>query len=184
MIVRRIAPAVALLALAATAIAGCGSGSGGETTATPAAAAHSATHSPATAAAPITVRDAWVKAADSGMTGAFGVLVNTTGSPVTVVSASSPAAAEVELHEVVTEGGTSQMRVKQGGFVIPANGTHELRPGADHIMLMELTGPIEPGTDVTITLTLQDGTTVDFTAVAKEYAGAKESYAPDEHLHE
>jgi copper(I)-binding protein len=74
--------------------------------------------------------------------------------------------------------GKMQMRPKAGGFTVPARGTHELKPGGDHIMFLELTGPVRPGADVAITLTLSDGSTVAFTAVGKEFAGGNESYAP------
>jgi copper(I)-binding protein len=45
-------------------------------------------------------------------------------------------------------------------------------------MLMKPAAAIEPGDEVTITLQLADGTTVPFTAIAKPFAGAGESYDP------
>jgi periplasmic copper chaperone A len=131
----------------------------------------------AAAAPALTVRDPWVKAVDSGMTAAFGTLVNNTDRPVTVVSAASPSS-PMELHEMAMDGGTMVMRPKPGGFVIAARGTHELSPGGDHLMLMKPSAPIEPGDSLDITLTLSDGSTVPFRAVAKPFAGAGESYAP------
>ncbi|GAA3155124.1 hypothetical protein GCM10010466_52590 [Planomonospora alba] len=172
----------ALLLAAAAALSGCGS----STTAAPATPAPAASAPPSTApsaapsaaTAPLTVTDPWVKTTDEGMTAAFGTLVNTTGAEVTVVSASSPLSSEVELHEVVESGGTAVMRAKKGGFVIPAHGTHTLAPGGDHIMLMGVTGKVEPGAQVAFALTLQDGSTVEFTAVGKDFAGAEEHYQP------
>jgi copper(I)-binding protein len=46
-------------------------------------------------------------------------------------------------------------------------------------MPMGLESTIEPGDEVAVTLTLDDGTEVDFTATAKEYTGAEETYAPE-----
>lgn len=44
---------------------------------------------------------------------------------------------------MVTEpGGSSTMRPKDGGFVIPADGSHALVPGGDHIVLMDLEQPL------------------------------------------
>lgn len=87
----------------------------------------------------VTVTDQWVKAAPTGMTGLLGTLKNAGEHEVNVVSASSPVAGKVELHEVVGQaGGGSVMQPKEGGFPIPAGGTHVLAPGADHIMLMDL----------------------------------------------
>jgi copper(I)-binding protein len=71
-----------------------------------------------------------------------------------------------------------KMQPKAGGFVIPARGRHELEPGGDHIMLVGLTAPVKAGESVEFTLTLKDGATVQFSAVAKPFAGGNESYDP------
>ena len=131
-----------------------------------------------TPAPAVTVTDPWVKTAASGMTAAFGMLTNNTDHEVTVVSGSTPASSKVELHEVTMVDGKMVMRPKAGGFVIPAHGTHELKAGSDHIMLLDVTAPVKPGDQVPFTLTLSDGSTVRFTAVAKDFAGGNESYKP------
>lgn len=133
-------------------------------------------------AATLTVRDAWMKAADSGMTAAFAVLVNDADTDVTVVSAASPVS-PMELHETTMTDGAMVMRPAADGFTIRARSSHTLEPGGDHLMLMDLSKPIKPGDEVPVTLTLADGGTVTFTAVAKPFAGAGESYAPDTHDH-
>jgi periplasmic copper chaperone A len=149
-------------------LAGCGGDSAAEGTPSPAP-------SPATA---LTIRDPWVKAAPAGtMTAAFGVLVNDTSADITVAAAESPAS-PMELHEMTMKDGKMVMQPKQGGFVIKANGTHELSPGGDHLMLMNPARAIEAGDEISFTLKLGDGTTVPFTAIAKPYAGAGESYDP------
>src|SRR5690606_23905499 len=91
----------------------------------------------------MTVTDAWVKAADSGMTAVFGMLENTGGDDVAVVSATTAAAGATELHETVTDSsGAATMREVEGGFTIGAGERRALEPGADHLMLMGLTGPL------------------------------------------
>ncbi|GAA2864138.1 hypothetical protein Acy02nite_71950 [Actinoplanes cyaneus] len=158
----------AALALGLT---GCGTNE-----AAPAAPGAPAPKAPATT---LTIKDPWVKAADAGtMTAAFGVLVNDTGAAVTVTAAESPAS-PMELHEMTMKDGKMVMQPKEGGFVIPAKGTHELSPGGDHLMLMKPAQDIKAGDQVTFALKLSDGTTVDFTAIAKPFVGAGESYAPD-----
>lgn len=130
----------------------------------------------------VTVSDQWVKAADSGMTAAFVTLKNPGPQEVTVVSATSPAAGRVEMHEVVSQpGGGSVMQPKAGGFSISAGGTHELAPGADHLMLMDLKSPLAAGADVEITLTFKDGSSLPFTAQVRTFPGAGENYAPGGH---
>ncbi|MEU4472089.1 copper chaperone PCu(A)C [Micromonospora sp. NPDC023888] len=123
------------------------------------------------------VRDPWVKAADKGMTAAFGTLVNDGDSDVTVTSATT-SVSPMELHEMAMEDGKMVMRPKQGGIVIKAKGTHALEPGGDHLMLMNLTKPVQAGDELTVTLTFADGRTQQFRAVAKPFTGAQESYAP------
>jgi copper(I)-binding protein len=125
----------------------------------------------ATAADSISIDDAWVKAADDGMSAAFGILENDSDNDITVVSAESPASTMIELHETVAN--------DAGEMVIPAGDSLELAPGANHIMLMGLTAPLVAGDETTFTLTLSDGSTYDFTAPAKDYSGANETYEGD-----
>lgn len=131
----------------------------------------------------VTVQDPWVKATEEDMTAVFGTLVNTGDHEVTVTGASSPVAPVVEIHEVVMSGGAMAMQEKADGITIPAGGSHLLEPGGDHLMLMELTQPIHPGDEVSITLTFADGTTLEFQAVAKPFAGGEETYHPHEGEH-
>ena len=132
---------------------------------------------PARQAEGVTIRDAWVKSADSGMSAAFGVLVNSGPTDVTVVSSTSESSTMIELHETVeNDSGQMVMREKDGGFVIPAGGEYALQPGGNHIMLMDLTAPVKAGDAVGFTLTFADGSTHDFDAPAKDYTGANEQY--------
>lgn len=131
---------------------------------------------PETDAAAVRVHDAWVKAADGAMTAAFAHLTNDADRDVRITSAATAVAARVELHEVARTGGGSAMQVKPGGFVLPARSTIELTPGGDHLMLMELNGPLAPGSDVEITATLEDGSTLPITAQVREFPGADEHY--------
>jgi copper(I)-binding protein len=136
---------------------------------------------PATDAAAVQVRDAWVKAADGGMTAAFAQLSNDADREVRITSATTSAAARVELHEVVHEGGAQTMQQKQGGIALPARADTLLVPGGDHLMLMDLTAPLTPGSDVEITATFDDGSTLPITAQVREFPGADEHYDGGHH---
>ncbi|MFY1683699.1 copper chaperone PCu(A)C [Micromonospora sp. WMMD730] len=129
------------------------------------------------AAGVVTIRDPWVKAADKGMTAAFGTLVNDGDTDVTLTSAAT-SVSPMELHEMTMKDGKMVMQQKQGGIVIKAKGTHALEPGGDHLMLMNLAKPVQAGDELTFTLTFADGKTQQFTAVAKPFTGAQETYAP------
>lgn len=159
----------AVLAALALALAGCGTTAGASPDAGDGAAAPAGQN--------VTLADGWVKAADSGMSAAFGELTNAGPDDVTVVSATTEASSMLELHETVeNESGEMIMREIEGGFVIPAGDTLTLAPGGSHIMLMDLTDPLEAGEEVTFTLTFADDSTFEFTAPVKDYSGANENY--------
>ncbi|WP_169253534.1 copper chaperone PCu(A)C [Brevibacterium sp. 'Marine'] len=124
---------------------------------------------------------AWVKAADDGMTAVFGELKNNTDQDINLVEAKYADAKMVQLHETEGDGpGGMSMREKKGGFTIPAGESLDLEPGGDHIMIMGLKKAIKPGEQISLDLVTADGETVEVTAVAKEYSGAQEDYAPGE----
>lgn len=126
-------------------------------------------------AEPIALSNGWAKAAE-GMSGIFGDLENNTDTDIVLVSAESPVAGMVELHETVTSGATTTMREIEGGFSIPAGESFELVPGGNHIMLMKMPEAIIAGEEVPVTLTFEDGSTVETVVLVKDYAGADENY--------
>lgn len=160
-------------------LTGCG-GSGEASSADTAAASPSG--SPSAVAnsgeCPLAINEAWVKAAESGMTGAFADIDNDGDKPVTITAAVTPAASVTELHQTNDINGTPTMQ-EVAALEVPANGQLTLEPGGDHIMLMQLTGPIQAGDDVSITLTCKDAGSVTFAAQARTYEGANETYAPE-----
>lgn len=178
---RRTALFGATAAVAALLLAGCGDAASTSDPTAPAtsaaAASPAATGQTASAQGGITVTDPWTKATDERMTGVFAVIVNDTDRQLHLIGAQTETAQRAELHETADDGtGSTLMQEKEGGFVIEPGQSLELVPGGDHVMLMQLTGTIEPGQQVTVTLEFADGTTVPMQAVAKEYAGANEVY--------
>ena len=123
------------------------------------------------------IEDQWVKAAESGMTAAFGVITNPTNKSIRIIGARSPRFAGVmQLHEVAMKDGAMQMMEKEGGFVVPAGGSIELKPGGDHLMFMQMRQPIAAGEMVPIMLITSDGGQLRFTAMGRVFAGANENY--------
>jgi copper(I)-binding protein len=169
-----------VLTLAAVLAVGACGAQPAQNAAAPASSAPAATASASASAAgaALTITDPWVKTVKKGMTAAFGTLVNNTDADIAVVAGTSPLSPTIELHEVVDSGGKMVMRPKEGGFVVPARSTHELKPGGDHIMLMGVTEEVKPGARIPFTLTVKDGAPLEFTAVGKDFAGAKEDYQP------
>jgi periplasmic copper chaperone A len=133
--------------------------------------------SPTATAGVLGVKDPWVKSADAGMTAAFGTFVNDSASDVTITAVATTVS-PMELHEMSMKDGKMVMQAKQGGIVIKAKSEHVLEPGGDHLMLMDIKAPVKPGDELTFTLTFSDGKTQTFTAVAKPFTGANESYDP------
>lgn len=173
-----------LCALAVTlALGACGGATTGSVptpaapTARSAGAAGAATASGQAASAKVS--DPWVKAVDSGMTGAFFTLTNTGSAPIHLASATSPVSPMMQLHETVMGiSGAMAMQEKKGGFTIAAGGSQEFKPGSDHVMFMGISSPLRSGTTVTFTLAFQDGSTLPVTAEVRTFSGAKETYVP------
>lgn len=158
----RIAGIVAAAVLSLTALVACGDDS-----------------KPPTQAESVTVSEQWVKAADSGMTAAFGELANSSDSDVRLVAVSSPTTGQMEIHEMATgDNGAMVMREKEGGLVIPGNGSHSLEPGGDHLMFMDIPAPVTAGQTVDFTLTFDDGSTQDVQAQVRDFSGNQENYDP------
>ena len=129
-------------------------------------------------ASEVTFQEQWASAGDGEMAAVFGTLVNNGHHEARVVSGSSPAAGHVEVHEVVGDAGAKTMRPKEGGIVLPAGGRHELTPGGDHLMLMDLTAPLSVGSDIALTVRFEDGSTLPVTVQVRDFAGANEQYQP------
>lgn len=174
-VTRHAAAAAALASLALVTATACSSDDSGSTA--PSGSSTSVSGS-ATSQNPsgVEVRDAWIKATDSDMTGVFGTIHNGTDAEVHVVGVSSELSPHTELHETVPNGGSMTMQEAKDGYRIPASGELELKPGANHVMLMGLTKPITTGQEVTITLELADGTKVPFQAAARSFKGGNENY--------
>lgn len=95
----------------------------------------------------------WTRATAPGAAvgGGFLTVHNPGKSGDRLVSASSPASARVELHEMAMEKDVMRMREVKA-MEVPAGGKLELRPGGYHLMLMELKAPLRQGEKVPVTL--------------------------------
>lgn len=150
-------------------------GGGGET----ASSADPTASASASAAGALTAEDVWVKAGDSGMTSAFGHVVNHTDHTVRIVGAESPAAGSVQLHETAQEaGGSSTMREKEDGFTIEPGQSLELSPGGNHVMLMDLRCALLAGDETQLVLRTEGDGQLRVSAPIRDYAGAQEHYDP------
>lgn len=109
----------------------------------------------APAFAQTTVKDAWVRGtvAQQKATGAFFQITHPAGGKL--VSATSPAAGVVEIHEMAMDGSTMKMRALPNGLDLPAGTPVELKPGGFHVMLMDLKAPLKAGESVDLSLVVE-----------------------------
>ena len=133
---------------------------------------------PAVVGAAVMIHDAYVRAVPPGATvsAAFMVVHNPTAAPRAVVAAASPAAATVELHTHIDDGGVMRMRQVER-IDVPAGGQAVLAPGGYHVMLIGLTAALAEGAPVSITLTLDDGTRLTIDAPVRAIAPAAGGHA-------
>jgi len=87
--------------------------------------------------------------------GAAYLTIETVGTaPDRLVGLSTPAAAAAEIHTMSDEGGVMTMRRLDAVEVAPGAPVH-FQPGGLHIMLIGLSGPLEAGKMVPLTLTFE-----------------------------
>lgn len=107
------------------------------------------------ATAQVAVTRAWVRGIVAGQqtTGAFMQLQSATD--VSLIGVASPAARSVEVHAMKMDGGMMRMSAV-GRLALPAGRIVELKSGGIHVMLMDLTRPIQQGDIVPLALTFED----------------------------
>lgn len=109
-------------------------------------------------ASDVMIHDAYARAMPPSAVNSavFTTLMNHSDATRTLVSASTPAAGKVELHDVIMEGEVMKMRQVES-IQIPAHGSTELKPGSLHIMLFDLAARLEEGQSIILTLNYANG---------------------------
>ena len=109
---------------------------------------------PAMVSAQVAIKDPWVRATvpEQKTTGAFMQLTSPTATRL--VEARSPAAKNVEIHEMAMADNVMKMRAVSG-LDLPAGKTVNLQSGSYHVMLVGLKGQIKAGDSVPITLVFE-----------------------------
>lgn len=110
---------------------------------------------------PIVIKDAYARSsAKSGA--AFFMIMNHGTEADRLVAARSDVAQRVELHTHTEDAnGVMRMREIEGGISVPAGGMYALKRGGDHIMFMGLSGALEPGSMVDVTLVFEKAGEID-----------------------
>lgn len=102
----------------------------------------------------VSVSNPWVRGTVPAQkaTGAFMELKSK--DDAALVSANSPVAGTVEIHEMVMENNVMKMRAVPK-LDLPAGKAVQLKPGGYHVMLMDLKQPLKKGEMVPITLNVE-----------------------------
>jgi hypothetical protein len=131
------------ISLVALVVAACGSSSASATA--------------NTAGGPLTIRDAWARAAASGGdTAVYFTIVNGRVAADTLTGATSDAAQETGVHQTTTDASGMTGMQMTASVAIPGGGTVAFAPGGYHVMLTGLKQALNVGDKVTITLTFQN----------------------------
>ena len=129
--------------------------------------------------AQVTVSDPWVRAtvAEQTSTGAFMHLIAKSDSKL--IGATSSAADHVEIHKMAMENDVMKMR-QIPELALPANQQITLEPGSYHIMLLGLKTQVNPGDEVPLALTVEEGNgerqQIKVRAIAKPIQGSQHNH--------
>ncbi|MDU0307948.1 MULTISPECIES: DUF1775 domain-containing protein [Rhizobium] len=93
--------------------------------------------------------------------GGFFTVKNNGQTDDRLVSVSSPAAGEVQIHEMVTKDNVMRMRQLKDGIAIGAGETVKLQPGNLHLMFQKVKTLFKQGDTVPVTLTFEKAGKVD-----------------------
>jgi periplasmic copper chaperone A len=154
---RRHAIAVAALATLALVAAACGSDDGG----TPAGETGMNEDT-------IHVADIWARSPSRDVAAVYFTAHNGAEEADRLVAVSTPAAGRAEMHETVEVGGQMQMSPVDSIEIGPDEEV-VFEPGGYHVMLFDLTAPLEVGNMIDVTLTFENAGDIRVEALVKEY---------------
>lgn len=110
----------------------------------------------------LTLSDAYIRAMppNAPVAGGYLTIANAGDKAERLVSATSPRAGEVQIHEMSMQGDVMKMRHLTDGLPIPAGETVSLTPGGYHLMFLKVPEPITEGQTVEATLVFERAGTV------------------------
>lgn len=124
-----------------------------------------------TPASALTVTGAYARSSNPQAGAAFMTIANAGATDCTLSGVSADGFARPALHTSRDEGGVMKMVPLTGGVTIPAGGTHELKRGGDHIMLMGAAAPVMQGQEVAMKLDFGSCGTLPLTVTIDNNAG-------------
>lgn len=102
--------------------------------------------------------------------GVYFTIVNKGAADDVLLSATSPVATSIDMHDMKMSGDVMQMSTLPNGIPIPAGQTVTLNPDGLHVMLNGLARPLVKGTMVPVSLTFAKAGTVTVQVMVEDYA--------------
>ena len=103
----------------------------------------------------VQVEGAWARATVAGQMASGAYMKITAKTHLRLVGVSTAAAGMAQVHEMKMQGSVMQMRAIKD-LDLPAGQTVELKPGGYHVMLMDLTAPLQKGDKLPLRLRFKD----------------------------
>lgn len=122
--------------------------------------------------AAVAVTEAWCRPTPNGVAVGACYVSLTAPRKDRLVEVRSPVSDDIQIHEMRTEGGVMRMGILPDGLELPAGRTVTLRPGAEHLMLMDLSQPLTIGEAAELTLIFQNAPDVTVQADVREPVAA------------
>jgi len=112
---------------------------------------------------PLVIGQPWTRATPKSapVAGGYLKITNNGTAPDRLIGRSADVAKRFEIHEMKMDGGVMKMRELKDVVAIPPGATVELKPGAYHIMMMNLSRPLAKGDKVKGSLTFEKAGKVD-----------------------
>ncbi len=133
----------------------------------------------------LTIADPWSRAIPKGATTASGYLkiVNAGTTADRLIGGSSEVAGSFQMHEMTMEKGVAKMRPLKDGLEIKAGQTVEFKPGASHIMFVDMKMPLNKGDHFKATLVFEKAGTVEVEYDVLAIGAAPKGEPPANQMH-
>jgi copper(I)-binding protein len=140
--------------------------------------APSSEQSSSRAVAELTLAGAWAAPTPSGVDVSAGyvTITNATGAADHLLSATSPRAERVEVHEMTMDDAVMQMRAVER-LEIPAGQSVQLAPGGQHLMFYGVAEPFAEGQEIPVQLVFETSGPIDVSLPVRR--GAPETHGAD-----
>jgi periplasmic copper chaperone A len=116
----------------------------------------------------------WSRATPKGanVAGGYFKLKNSGVTPDRLLGGSTEAGGRFEVHEMVMDGSVMRMRALANGVEIKPGETVEFKPGAFHVMILDLKKPLQQGERFKGTLSFEKAGSVEVEYVVDAIGGA------------